>query len=177
VLLVALSSRPSSPHPCAPHPCERIRRKAGEAPAEYTQMHHPFSRPHIHTNRPVLGGCRGELGKDAVDGKVSLSSLVESCHCSLTNLWLRWRMILLSPEEEDDIATQLAGSGWYRAVGEITSNHSWHAVTDVLARANNMSVRASLSRCKLSRMSSITSRCRRLTSPRYVSLDNWLLLN
>ncbi len=177
MLLVALSSRPSSPHPCAPHPCERIRRKAGEAPAEYTQMHHPFSRPHIHTNRPVLGGCRGELGKDAVDGKVSLSSLVESCHCSLTNLWLRWRMILLSPKEEDDIATQLAGSGWYRAVGEITSNHSWHAVTDVLAGANNMSVRASLSRCKLSRMSSITSRCRRLTSPRYVSLDNWLLLN
>jgi len=87
-------------------------------------MHHPFSRPHIHTNRPVLGGCRGELRKDAVDRKVSLSCLVESCRCSLTNLWLRWRMILLSPEEEDDIATQLAGSGWYRAVGEITSKHS-----------------------------------------------------
>jgi hypothetical protein len=33
----------------------------------------------------------------------------------------RLRMILLSPEEEDDIATQLAGSGWYRAVGEIIS--------------------------------------------------------
>ncbi len=32
-------------------------------------------------------------------------------------------MILLSPEEEDDIATQLAGSGWYRAVGEIISKH------------------------------------------------------
>jgi hypothetical protein len=30
---------------------------------------------------------------------------------------------LLSPEEEDDIATQLAGSGWYRAVGEIISKH------------------------------------------------------
>ncbi len=28
---------------------------------------------------------------------------------------------MLSPEEEDDIATQLAGSGWYRAVGEIIS--------------------------------------------------------
>jgi hypothetical protein len=35
----------------------------------------------------------------------------------------RWRLILLSPEEEDDIATQLAGSGWYRAVGEILSKH------------------------------------------------------
>ena len=32
-------------------------------------------------------------------------------------------MILLSPEEEDDIATQLAGEGWYRAVGEIISKH------------------------------------------------------
>jgi len=32
-------------------------------------------------------------------------------------------MILLSPEEEDDIATQLAGSGWYRAVAEIISKH------------------------------------------------------
>jgi hypothetical protein len=31
---------------------------------------------------------------------------------------------LLSPEEEDDIATQLAGSGWYRAVGEIISKPS-----------------------------------------------------
>jgi hypothetical protein len=36
---------------------------------------------------------------------------------------VRWRLILLSPEEEDDIATQLAGSGWYRAIGEIISKH------------------------------------------------------
>jgi Zn-dependent protease with chaperone function len=41
-----------------------------------------------------------------------------------TPLTGRWRMILLSPEEEDDIATQLAGSGWYRAVGEIISKPS-----------------------------------------------------
>lgn len=33
----------------------------------------------------------------------------------------RWRLILLSPEEEDDIASQLAGTGWYNAVGEILS--------------------------------------------------------
>ena len=33
----------------------------------------------------------------------------------------RWRVILLSPEEEDNIAAQLAGPGWYRAVGEILS--------------------------------------------------------
>lgn len=31
----------------------------------------------------------------------------------------RLRMILLSPEEEDEIAARLAGPGWYRAVGEI----------------------------------------------------------
>lgn len=29
------------------------------------------------------------------------------------------RLILLSPEEEEDIASQLAGPGWYHAVGEI----------------------------------------------------------
>ena len=28
-------------------------------------------------------------------------------------------MILLSPEEEDEIAARLAGPGWYRAVGDI----------------------------------------------------------
>jgi len=33
----------------------------------------------------------------------------------------RWRMIILSPEEEDEIAAQLAGPGWYQAVGEILS--------------------------------------------------------
>lgn len=40
-----------------------------------------------------------------------------------TPLTGRWRLILLSPEEEDDIATQLAGSGWHQAVGEIISKH------------------------------------------------------
>ncbi|KAF7797095.1 hypothetical protein EIP86_008287 [Pleurotus ostreatoroseus] len=38
-----------------------------------------------------------------------------------TPLTGRWRLILLSPEEEDDIAAQLAGPGWYQAVGEILS--------------------------------------------------------
>lgn len=32
---------------------------------------------------------------------------------------IRWRTILLSPDEEDEIAAQLAGSGWYNAVGDI----------------------------------------------------------
>src|SRR6266581_4025216 len=52
----------------------------------------------------------------------------------------------------------------------------WHAATNILARANNMSVWVSLSHYRLLRLSSITSRCRQLTSPRYVLLDNWLLL-
>ncbi|OBZ72195.1 Survival factor 1 [Grifola frondosa] len=38
-----------------------------------------------------------------------------------TPLTGRWRIILLSPEEEEDIAAQLAGPGWYHAVGEILS--------------------------------------------------------
>ncbi|KAF8656244.1 hypothetical protein AX16_002680 [Volvariella volvacea WC 439] len=36
-----------------------------------------------------------------------------------TPLTGRWRLIILSPEEEDEIAAQLAGSGWYQAVGDI----------------------------------------------------------
>ncbi|KDQ59228.1 hypothetical protein JAAARDRAFT_154529 [Jaapia argillacea MUCL 33604] len=36
-----------------------------------------------------------------------------------TPLTGRWRLILLSPEEEDEISAQLAGPGWYHAVGEI----------------------------------------------------------
>ncbi|KAF9468064.1 peptidase family M48-domain-containing protein [Collybia nuda] len=36
-----------------------------------------------------------------------------------TPLTGRWRMIILSPEEEEEIAAQLAGPGWYNAVGEI----------------------------------------------------------
>ncbi|KAF4613527.1 hypothetical protein D9613_007809 [Agrocybe pediades] len=36
-----------------------------------------------------------------------------------TPLTGRWRMILLSPEEEDEIAAKLAGPGWYSAIGEI----------------------------------------------------------
>lgn len=38
-----------------------------------------------------------------------------------TPLTGRWRLILLSPEEEDEISRQLAGPGWYQAVGEILS--------------------------------------------------------
>ncbi|KIK63095.1 hypothetical protein GYMLUDRAFT_41406 [Collybiopsis luxurians FD-317 M1] len=36
-----------------------------------------------------------------------------------TPLTGRWRMIILSPEEEDELASQLAGQGWYNAVGDI----------------------------------------------------------
>ncbi|KAJ3936330.1 MAG: hypothetical protein NXY57DRAFT_886137 [Lentinula lateritia] len=36
-----------------------------------------------------------------------------------TPLTGRWRLIILSPEEEDDLAANLAGQGWYNAVGDI----------------------------------------------------------
>lgn len=36
-----------------------------------------------------------------------------------TPLTGRWRMIILSPEEESEVAAQLAGPGWYNAVGMI----------------------------------------------------------
>jgi hypothetical protein len=36
----------------------------------------------------------------------------------------RWRLILLSPEEEDQIAAQLAGQGWYQAVTKILKNQA-----------------------------------------------------
>ncbi|KAK2460339.1 hypothetical protein APHAL10511_007728 [Amanita phalloides] len=36
-----------------------------------------------------------------------------------TPLTGRWRMIILSPEEEEEIAQQLAGPGWYRVVEDI----------------------------------------------------------
>ncbi|KZT20137.1 hypothetical protein NEOLEDRAFT_1141092 [Neolentinus lepideus HHB14362 ss-1] len=41
-----------------------------------------------------------------------------------TPLTGRWRLILLSPEEEDEISAQLAGSGWYQAVGDILAQES-----------------------------------------------------
>lgn len=58
---------------------------------------------------------------------------------------LRWRTILLSPDEEDEIAAQLAGSGWYNAVREIltcegatrtipTSDWRYQWVQDTLRR-------------------------------------------
>ncbi|KAL4062899.1 peptidase family M48-domain-containing protein [Scleroderma yunnanense] len=36
-----------------------------------------------------------------------------------TPLTGRWRLIILSPEDEDDIAAQLAGPKWYHAVSEV----------------------------------------------------------
>ncbi|KIY48509.1 hypothetical protein FISHEDRAFT_42993 [Fistulina hepatica ATCC 64428] len=38
-----------------------------------------------------------------------------------TPLTGRWRLIVLSPAEEDEIAAQLAGQGWFKAIAEILS--------------------------------------------------------
>lgn len=61
----------------------------------------------------------------------------------------RWRLIVLSPEEEDEIAAQLAGPKWYQAVTDILSNegppelistHDWRYqwVQDTLHRLENV---------------------------------------
>jgi hypothetical protein len=44
----------------------------------------------------------------------------------ISRLVYRWRFILLSPEEEDAIAKQLAGPGWYAAVQDILAQESDH---------------------------------------------------
>lgn len=61
----------------------------------------------------------------------------------------RWRLIVLSPEEEDEIAGQLAGPKWYQAVTDILSNegppklipaHDWRYqwVQDTLHRLESV---------------------------------------
>ncbi|KAJ3714279.1 hypothetical protein C8R42DRAFT_592132 [Lentinula raphanica] len=62
-----------------------------------------------------------------------------------TPLTGRWRLIILSPEEEDDLSATLAGQGWYNAVGDILAQdgparfvpyHDWRYqwVQDTLRR-------------------------------------------
>ncbi|KAF8442289.1 peptidase family M48-domain-containing protein [Boletus edulis BED1] len=66
-----------------------------------------------------------------------------------TPLTGRWRLIILSPEEEDEIAAQLAGPKWYQAVTDILSNegppnlvprHDWRYqwVQDTLHRLESV---------------------------------------
>jgi hypothetical protein len=68
---------------------------------------------------------------------------------SVTNHLCRWRLIVLSPEEEDEIAAQLAGPKWYQAVTDILSNegppklissHDWRYqwVQDTLHRLESV---------------------------------------
>ncbi|EJD39112.1 hypothetical protein AURDEDRAFT_139440 [Auricularia subglabra TFB-10046 SS5] len=41
-----------------------------------------------------------------------------------TPLTGRWRVILMSPQEEDDVSKQLQGTGWYNAVADILLSNS-----------------------------------------------------
>lgn len=59
----------------------------------------------------------------------------------------RWRLIILSPEEEEELAEQLKGPGWYQAVDEILSKdgppriiHDWRYtwVRDTLRRLESI---------------------------------------
>lgn len=69
---------------------------------------------------------RGAVALEMLLGTVTAVSYPkhhsDSCAVKDSNSYSdRWRLILLSPWEEEDIASQLAGSGWYTAVGEILS--------------------------------------------------------
>jgi Zn-dependent protease with chaperone function len=66
-----------------------------------------------------LGLYPGEPRADATHGPVCTPR--HSPSQFLITLHNRWRTILLSPEEEDEIATSLANGGWYAAVREIIS--------------------------------------------------------
>lgn len=68
---------------------------------------------------------------------------------SVANHLCRWRLIILSPEEEDEIAASLTGPKWYQAVTDILSNegppkliptHDWRYqwVQDTLHRLESV---------------------------------------
>lgn len=50
--------------------------------------------------------------------------MLSVCWLRQRGIFYRWRLILLSPEEEDQIAAQLAGQGWYQAVSEILASQA-----------------------------------------------------
>lgn len=80
---------------------------------------------------------------------VRLTHLHDRSSISVPNKLRRWRLIILSPEEEDDIAASLAGPKWYQAVTDILSNegppkpipaHDWRYqwVQDTLHRLESV---------------------------------------
>ena len=64
-----------------------------------------------------LGKCRTDPPYRTVRATIARLPAI-----SVTNCLCRWRLIVLSPEEEDEIAAQLAGPKWYQAVTDILSN-------------------------------------------------------
>lgn len=73
----------------------------------------------LHSSLHLLGNNPRKHGKNTADRQVSMSAF-----CGLSRLQShssipRWRLILLSPEEEEEISAQLAGPGWYQAISDI----------------------------------------------------------
>jgi len=108
---------------------EGLARDGGGATSDPTANQNednPFPPDAFDPRSPLLGNDRRKFGADPSDWAVRFL-LGSVCSPSLLirfGGFDRWRLILLSPEEEDQIAAQLAGQGWYQAVTEILTSQA-----------------------------------------------------
>lgn len=108
---------------------EGLTGDGGEATGDFEEDQNednPISHIDNDSYPPFLGDHYCKFGADTSDWAVRRFLLPV-----LSYWWLRqwgtccsWRLILLSPEEEDQIVAQLAGQGWYQAVGEILASQA-----------------------------------------------------
>ena len=94
--------------------------------ATSTAQAHIFLWPPYHSCHHILAHHPRQYGTHTPNRQVSVffSPLIQVTSAFKTQLidtLCRWRLILLSPEEEEEISSQLAGNGWYQAVGDILS--------------------------------------------------------
>jgi len=110
----------------APEGLARDGREAASDSTENQNEDDPLPPDALDPCSPLLGDDRCKFGADTSNWAVRLS-LRSVCPPSLLTrfgVFDRWRLILLSPEEEDQIAAQLAGQGWYQAVAEILTSQT-----------------------------------------------------
>jgi len=69
---------------------------------------------------------------------VFLVSVVLLASLERTPLTGRWRTILLSPEEEEKVASDLIGDGWYNSIATILTNNHPEGIPRLLARLNHL---------------------------------------
>lgn len=103
---------------------EELTRDRGEAAgdsAEDQNENNTLPPIGFDPHPPLLGNHHCEFGANTSNWAVRspLCSVRPPRFLRRSDVYYRWRLILLSPEEEDQIATQLAGQGWYQAVTEI----------------------------------------------------------